>query len=327
MTTAPLSVLVLTSTPPEQVGETAALIEQLGFGQLWVAEDYFFYGGFTAASAALQATKSIPVGLGVIGAVARHPAVMAMEIASLSRMYPGRFSAGIGHGLPAWMDQMALRSERPLATLEECVTSVRDLLGGRSVDREGHSFAFRSITLSHPAVEQVPLLTGVIGPRSLALSGRIADGTIMSALANVAYLEDAVEHVRSGMALAGRAEHLLPVFALASVSTDRNAARARIRPVLAFYLAALGPTNGLTAALGYNDKLAELLDGGVDHLATNMPDEWIDELVVAGDPSDVIERVDRLLQAGATSVVLSPVNPQTSREELRLVSESVLPRY
>lgn len=326
MTEMPLSVLILTSTPPEEIGATAALIEQLGFGQLWVAEDYFFHGGFTAAAAALQATTSIPVGLGIIGAVARHPAVTAMEVASLARTYPGRFSVGIGHGLPAWMEQMGLRSRRPLATLEECVTGVRDLLAGRTADRQGHSFAFRSVALTHPAGEHTPLLTGVIGPRSLELSGRIADGTVMSALASASYVRDALGHVRRGMAVAGRTEHLAPVFALASVHAHREAARAAVRPVLAFYLSALGPNNALSGALGYNDKLAELLEGGLDHLARQLPEEWIDELVIAGDPSDVRERVDCLLAAGATSVVLSPVNPATAQDELRLVAKEVLPQ-
>jgi alkanesulfonate monooxygenase SsuD/methylene tetrahydromethanopterin reductase-like flavin-dependent oxidoreductase (luciferase family) len=38
----------------------------------------------------------IPGGVGIVAAVARHPAVTAMEVASLARTYPGRFSAGIG---------------------------------------------------------------------------------------------------------------------------------------------------------------------------------------------------------------------------------------
>ncbi|HZZ48337.1 MAG TPA: LLM class flavin-dependent oxidoreductase [Pseudonocardia sp.] len=324
--TSPLSVLILTSTPPEEVGSTAALIEQLGFGQLWVAEDYFFHGGFTAAAAALQATVSIPVGIGIVAAVARHPAVTAMEVASLARTYPGRFSAGIGHGLPAWTEQMGLRDPRPLAVLEECITGVRDLLAGRTVTRKGHRFTFREVTLVHPAQEEVPLLSGVIGPRSLELSGRIADGTIMSALASTGYLRDALGHVRKGMGEGGRAEHLTPVFALSSVSADRAEARAAIRPVLAFYLSALGATNALTGALGYNHKLAELLEGGLEHLTKHLPDEWIDELVIAGDPTDVRARVESFVAAGATSVVLSPINPATAKDELHLVAKEVLPK-
>lgn len=327
MSKSPLGVLVLTSTPPEEIGPTAALVEELGFGEVWVAEDYFFYGGFSAAAAALTATSSISVGLGVIAAVARHPAVTAMEIASLARTHPGRFTAGIGHGVQVWTDQMGLTSTWPLATMTECVESVRALLSGDTVDEQGRSFTFKAVSLTHPPAEEVPLLVGVVGPRSLELAGRIADGTVVSVLAGPTYLEQARAHIRRGMEAAGRTgTHRFPVFVLSSVAEDRAAARAAVRPALAFYLTAMGMHNPLSGALGWNDRLAELSASGLDHLAAEMPEEWLDEMVAAGDPDDIVRHVRRLLGAGATSVVLSPVNPATAADELRLIAERVLPQ-
>ena len=327
MTTSRLGAFIATSTPPEEIGPLAARIEQLGFGEVWVAEDYFCYGGFTAALAALNATRHIRVGLGVLASVARHPAVTAMEIATIARMHPGRFLPGIGHGVPAWTDQMAATAKSPLSALREAITGIRALLAGETVDSVGKEFTYRSVALAHAVEQEVPLLTGVIGPKSLRLSGEIADGTVMSVLAGAKYLESAVQHIAEGRAIGGRVEHQVPTFALFSTNADREQARRAVRGPLAGYLAAVGPHNPLSGVYGYNDHLAELLPHGVDHLTSELPGEWIDDLAVAGNPEDITHRVRALLDAGATSVVLSPVNAATANDELELVAREVIPNF
>lgn len=326
MNEGPVGVSIATNTVPERVGPLARQAEQMGYSEVWVAEDYFCYGGFTAAGFALQATERINVGLGVVASVARHPAVTAMEIATLARMYPGRFVPGIGHGVPFWTDQMGVTPRSPLTALTECVDGVRGLLAGETIDAEGKQFAFHSVTLAHPPQAQIPILTGVLGPKSLRLSGRIADGTVMSVVCGTKYLDFALGHIKEGMAEGGRTSHTVPTFALFSIDRDSKAAKAAIRTPLAFYLSAVGPHNPLTAAFGYNDQLADLLErGGADLLAREMPDEWVDELAVAGDPDEVTERIRALLNAGATSVVLSPVSKDHAIEQLNLCAETVLP--
>jgi 5,10-methylenetetrahydromethanopterin reductase len=326
MSKVPVGVFIATSTPPEQIPALAAHAESLGYGELWVAEDYFCYGGLTGAALALGATTSIQVGLGVVASVARHPAVTAMEIATLARAYPGRFLPGVGHGLGFWTDQMGLTPPSPLTALTEAVSGIRQLLAGETLDRSGKQFTFNSTSLTHPAPVEIPILTGVLGPKSLQLSGRIADGTVMSVLAGTRYLEEALSHIHEGMAEAGRTSHLLPTFALFSCSTDRKAAKQAARPMLAFYLAAVGPHNALTKPYGYNDVLADMTTrGAADLIEREMPDEWVDELTVSGDPDEVADRIKALRAAGATSVVLSPVNVATATEELELVAKTVLP--
>lgn len=326
MSETPVGVFVATSTPPEHIPRVAASAERLGFGELWMAEDYFCYGGFTGAALALGATERISVGLGIVASVARHPAVTAMETATLARAYPGRFLPGIGHGVPFWTDQMGVTARSPLTALTECVNGVRGLLAGDTLDAEGKYFTFRSVTATHPAEQQVPILTGVLGPKSLRLSGEIADGTVMSVLAGTAYLEAALGHIREGMAASGRTEHLVPTFALFSVGKNGKQARAAVRPALAAYITAVGPHNPLTGAFGYNDRIAELLEQRPDTMAESLPEEWIDTLAVAGDPDEVAARIGALRAAGATSVVLSPVNAESALDELELTASAVLPQ-
>ena len=69
---------------PENIASAAAAAESSGFDEFWLAEDLFFAGGISAATLALEATSHVTVGLGVVSAVARHPALLAMELATIS---------------------------------------------------------------------------------------------------------------------------------------------------------------------------------------------------------------------------------------------------
>src|ERR671934_1056856 len=92
--------------PPEGIAPFADAAESAGLDELWLWEDCFLAGGIAASATALAATQRIGVGLGVMPAVFRNPVACAMEIATLARLHPGRFIAGLGHGVPGWMEQI-----------------------------------------------------------------------------------------------------------------------------------------------------------------------------------------------------------------------------
>lgn len=318
--------MIPTSTPPEEIPTAAEFIEESGFGEVWLAEDYFLYGGMTATAATLQATSDIKVGLGVVASVVRHPAVTAMELATLGRAYPDRVLPGIGHGVPFWTKQMGLYPSSPLSVFKEVVTSVRRLVEGETLSETDGQFHFDQVALAHPC-PGLPLLGGVVGPKSLELSGELTEGTVLSVLSGPKYVEFAAEHTATGQAKAGKeGRHLLPTLALFAVDEDGDAARASAREIIAFYLAAVGPTP-LTGVYDANDRLVELLEGGgAEAIARDMPDEWLEELAVVGTPEECATKIDRLLNAGASSVVLFPTRSDQGRDYLTTAAKSVLPK-
>jgi len=97
------------SFPAGLVTEMARRLDEGGADQLWLIEDCFFTSGVSLAAAALSVTERLHVGLGILPAVARNPAVTAMEIATLCGLAPGRVLPGIGHGVQEWMAQMGAR--------------------------------------------------------------------------------------------------------------------------------------------------------------------------------------------------------------------------
>jgi alkanesulfonate monooxygenase SsuD/methylene tetrahydromethanopterin reductase-like flavin-dependent oxidoreductase (luciferase family) len=323
----PVGILIHGATAPNLVSALSKKIENSGFGSLWLSEDYFFLGGISSAAIALEATESIEIGIGILSSVVRHPAVTAMEIATLVNAYPDRLLTGIGHGLPAWTQQMGVYPKSPLKALRETIESVRALMNGSILNKTDGLFEFSNISLTHPVVGSVNLLTGVIGPKSLELSGEIADGTIMSVIAGPKYLEYAKKHVAIGAAKSGRDPnaHKFPTYVIYNVNEDRAQARAAARLGVGFYLWAVGPTS-MTEVYGLNEQLTALIEeGGVKAVTEKMPEEWLDIFSISGTPEDCAAQIPKFIDAGATSVVLAPYPSIEIERMIDITAKSLLP--
>jgi alkanesulfonate monooxygenase SsuD/methylene tetrahydromethanopterin reductase-like flavin-dependent oxidoreductase (luciferase family) len=98
-----LGVVFRPQSPPERLRDVAQAAEAAGVGDLWLWEDCFGEGGLSAAAAALAWTERLHVAVGLLPVPLRNPALAAMEIATPARMFPGRFTAGLGHGVLDWM--------------------------------------------------------------------------------------------------------------------------------------------------------------------------------------------------------------------------------
>lgn len=318
--------MIGSSVAPERLKASAASAENAGFERLWLAEDFFFTGGIAGANLALAATERIQVGLGVVSAVVRHPALLAMEIATTARSYPGRLLPGIGLGVPGWMRQMGLYPKSPLAAVTECLTGVRRLLEGHELTDTGGVFEFDGVRLVHPQQDPIPLHLGVIGPKMLERSGEIADGSILSVAAGVDYTKWARERIDAGRRRAGRSDkHEVTVFAIYAVDDDAEVARRAARRTLAFYKSA-GGRNALTDAEGISDELESMVArGGAAEVERSMPDEWVENLTIAGTPDQVVEKIRRLEAAGADSVALFPADADRVDEFIARTAEDVIP--
>lgn len=321
-----LGLVLGSAVAPEQLTPTAALAEECGFDELWLAEDFFFTGGISGASLALGATSRIRVGLGVVSAVVRHPALLAMEVSTISRVHPGRLIAGVGLGVPGWIRQMDLFPPTALGALRETVTSVRRLLRGEELTLEGKVHSFDRVKLTYPETSSTPVHMGVIGPKMLQLSGEIADGSIFSVAASLEYVRWARERIEEGRRRGDRTDdHRITMFALYSVDDDGKAARAAVRGPLAFYKSN-GP-NSLTDVHGISDQLQEIIDrGGAEALEHEIPDAWIEELTIAGTPEECAEKISLFYEAGVDTVALFPTPTDRVAELVELTAAEVIPR-
>jgi hypothetical protein len=98
--------------------------------------------------------------------------------------------------------------------LEETITATKQLLQGQDPDASGRYRSLSGYTLEFPPAVAPPISAGVVGPKSLHLSGRVADGTILPESTGPDEVAKARAAINAGRAEAGRSDHhRLTVFA------------------------------------------------------------------------------------------------------------------
>ncbi len=192
--------------PPERLGAVAAAAEAAGLAQLWVWEDCFCESGIATATATLAATSRVTVGIGLLPVPLRNVALTAMEIATMARLFPGRLTAGVGHGVLDWMSQVGARAESPMTLLREYAAALHALVHGETVTTHGRYVHLDGVALDWPPAVVPPLLVGGIGPRTVSLAGELADGVIIPGGISPDEVRTSVGHLRAGRAAAGRAD-------------------------------------------------------------------------------------------------------------------------
>lgn len=197
--------------PEDEVAHAQFLAER--FDEIWIVEDLPFAGGISQLAAVLGSTSDVIVGHGIAPAPFRNPAALAMEWATLERMYPGRLRCGLGHGVQSWMRGIGEAVASPLTLIEETHQIVAALLAGETPELDGRYRQMSGWSLEFPPSVAPAIALGVVGPKSLQLSGRIAGGTVLGEGHDPAGVRAARELIDVGRSEAGREDpHHLTVF-------------------------------------------------------------------------------------------------------------------
>ncbi|WP_433556414.1 LLM class flavin-dependent oxidoreductase [Pseudonocardia xinjiangensis] len=260
-----LGVTFRPQSPPERLREVALAAEAAGVSELWLWEDCFLEGGLTAATAALAWTERLHVGIGLLPVPLRNPAVTAMEIATLARLFPGRFMPGLGHGVLDWMAQVGARAASPMTLLREHSSAVYHLLHGRTLDVDGRFVHLEQVTLEYPPYVVPPLLIGGRGPKTLRLAGDVADGVILDCITSASQVRDARRHVAEGRSAGGRTGPFRTV-----VYIELDTASAGLQGQVADWagqLGAVGADSVVFQATGENPDPRPLLEACGSHLS------------------------------------------------------------
>ncbi|NUR25010.1 MAG: LLM class flavin-dependent oxidoreductase, partial [Catenulispora sp.] len=223
MTNTRLGIMYDRAWDPAGLPEFARQAEAAGADDLWVVEDLGWNGGLTAATAALAATSRLRVGLGIAPAPYRNPALFAMEVATLARIFPGRFAPGLGHGVTDWLRQIGAAPASSMALLEETLTAVGALLRGEKVTTSGREVQLRDVQLVHPPAVVPPLFAAAVRTKTLELSGRCAQGTVIAE----GHGPEDVTTAREAAARGGAgADHDMAVFAFCHLGESPEGAAA-----------------------------------------------------------------------------------------------------
>jgi alkanesulfonate monooxygenase SsuD/methylene tetrahydromethanopterin reductase-like flavin-dependent oxidoreductase (luciferase family) len=273
---------------PERLAAAAAAADRAGLDELWLWEDCFLTGGLSTAAIALANSTRLTVGIGVLPVPMRNVAVTAMEVATLSRAFPGRLRVGVGHGVQDWMRQIGEKVDSPLSLLREYLTCLAALLRGDRVSFTSRYLHLDDVALDWPPTERIELFAGATGPRTLQLSGELADGTVIGGGTTPDALRAALEHIRVGGGLRPTAApHAVVAYLPCTTGSD---ARAR--------------------------AMAELRHWGLDPA---------DDLAAYGDAGEIAAAARRWVDAGADTIVLQAVADDDIEDFVTFVGAEVQP--
>src|SRR6188508_181062 len=189
-----------TLKPEHTIERTLALTRQAeaaGFSHGWLFDSHVLWRDpYPLLTLMAQATSTMRLGTCVTNPATREPSVTASTLAVLNEVSGGRMDLGIGRGDSA--RRVLGKPPTTMATLEEAIVVIRELVAGRSITYEGTELVF-PWTAGWP----LPIWVAGYGPMALAMTGRVADGVILQ-LADPDLIRWFVAQVRDAAAAAGR---------------------------------------------------------------------------------------------------------------------------
>jgi alkanesulfonate monooxygenase SsuD/methylene tetrahydromethanopterin reductase-like flavin-dependent oxidoreductase (luciferase family) len=232
-----------------------------------------------------------------------------------------------------------VRFAHTVPRIRDAVNIVRMVTRGERVAYQGEYYELplpggegKALKSSAPPM-QIPIYLATLSPKSLELTGEIADGWIgtsfMPEHADVFF-----DHMRRGAERAGRSLKDIDIQAAAGVvqfSDDLERIIPPRKPGLAFTLGAMGSRqhnfyNAAYRRAGYADEAVAVqklwLEGRRDEAAALVPDEMVLQSNLLGTEAMVRERIRKHRDAGVNTIRVQPEGA-TMEERLETLARVV----
>lgn len=290
----------------ERATNFARMAEARGFRSFLVNE---------AASDALaltqhlaSTTSRIQVGTAIFNIYLRPPLLAALQALTIDAIAPGRLFLGLGTSHAMLNQAYGLPMDKPLTALRMYINTMN------SVFRGEHPGLAQMAAMGRPvprAERKLPIFLAGVSPKSIQLTGEIADGGI-PAQYGPHMLQEVVDGIAIGARRAGRSPQdvtLAPVV-LCCVCADRGVALRSVRQQLAFY-AQMPFYNRIFARHGFAQEaesiMAAAMKGDRDGAAAAVSERMVEECAIMGTPQECVKQAEAFEKAGASYVILSPM--------------------
>lgn len=276
----------------------------VGVKQVWLAQQ-FDHDAISLAGLVGAAVPGLGVGTSVVPINPRHPLIVASLAQTAQAAAHGNFSLGLGLGAHE-PERLAFGTAwpNPVGRLREHLQVLRSIFDTGSVNFHGDDFnASPAWPVKVAGGTPLPVYVAAMGPKALRVTGELADGTLPY-LAGPRTIAEFIEPtIAKAAADAGRPKPAIIAAVPALVSDHQDAARAFAAEQLSFY----------ESVPSYQKVLAR---EGVASAG---------DLAAVGSAESIARQLRSYLDAGATDVVISPVDraDATAAEALWAIAASL----
>ncbi len=314
--------------------------ERLGIDMAWTAETWGYDGATPLAYLAAK-TSRLRLGTGILQIGARTPTLVAMTALSLAALSDDRFMLGLGVSGPQVMEGWhGISFARPLQRTRETIDIVRMVTRGERLTYAGQIYSLplpggegKALLPSARPRPHLPIYLATLGPKSLELTGELADGWLGTSFIpeHASLFFDAIA---AGAARANRSLGDLDLQVSAGVvafSDDLERLIAQRKPGLAFTLGAMGSRehnfyNETYRRMGYADAALEVqnlwLNKQRDAATARVPDELVLKTNLLGTEDMIRERLRVYQSAGVTTLRVEP-DGKTLDERIKTLAHLV----
>lgn len=300
--------------------------EALGLGAAFISERYNKKEAGALCGAAGAASERIRIITAATNHNTRHPMVTAGLARTMQSLTGGRFTLGLGRGIPALQDAFGI-PRITTAELEDFAGIMRRLFRGEAIfGHDGPAGSWPVLHLDSSLDEHLPLALVAFGDRTLELAGRCFDDVVLHTYFTDEVTARCVELVKNAAADAGRDPADVRVWSCFATVGDHLAPEVRLKKTvgrLGTYLQGYGEL--LVRTNGWDHEVLRrfLADpviasvAGLDivgttdqleHAATLLPDEWF-EASATGTPERCADAIRGQLALGCDAVILHGSTP------------------
>jgi 5,10-methylenetetrahydromethanopterin reductase len=288
-----------------------------GAQSLWMAEHLGYRsatGSCMAFAAAAPGPLLVPT---AISPYLWHPMPVAMEMATLDEVAPGRAAIALGVGNPLFLAESGKALVKPVPLMREFVEALRRLWSGEAVHMQGEHVQLAGARMAFKPSVAPPIYIAATGPDMLKLTGRIADGVVLSAALSVQSVRESLAICADAATKAGRDAQAFRRAGYLFFSTQHSSRAAvdAVRTKLAFvmrnrFLAENVRRSGI--AIDHEAVIAAVAKRDLVTAAALIPDEAVEAFAVAGTPVECRKRLQDYIDAGLDEPVISPIGGMAS---------------
>lgn len=279
----------------------------LGYTDVWSSEADGS-DGFTPLALAAAWAPELRLGVAIIPAFTRGPALLAQSVAALADAAPSRFVMGIGSSSNVIVERWnGIPFEQPYQRTRDAVRFLKAAMQGEKVTAEYETFSVSGFRLGiRPAVEP-PILVAALREGMLKMAGREGDGAIINWL-SADDVRTVAPIVHAAAVAAGKPAPEIAARIFVCPSRDAETVRGQARFAIAAYLN-VPVYAAFHQWLGRGDVLREMWEhweaGDRKAALAAIPDQVVDDLIVHGSPGECRDHIARYVDAGVDTPAIA----------------------